>query len=74
LSTTARQTKTALSSDDLIWHLVEEANTIKLEANINKAHAALAVAHGKANKGSSEKGKGGKGKGRSQDLHVQTAN
>ena len=50
LSTTARQTKTALSSDDLIWHLVEEANTIKLEANINKAHAALAIAHGKANK------------------------
>ncbi len=66
LSTTARQTKTALTSDDLIWHLVEEANTIKLEANINKSHAALAAAHGKSNKGSSENGKGkdrkGKGK------------
>ena len=60
LSTTARQTRTALTSDDLIWHLVEEANTIKLEASINKAHAALAAAHGKSNKGSSggEKGKG----------------
>src|SRR5258705_4830866 len=66
LSTTARQTKTALTSDDLIWHLVEEANTIKLEANVNKSHAALAAAHGKSNKGSSENGKGkdrkGKGK------------
>jgi len=43
-------------------------NTIKLEANINKAHAALAVAHRKANKGSSEKGKGGKGKGKKSGL------
>jgi len=51
LSTTARQTKTPISSDDLIWHLVEEANTIKLEANVNKAHAALAAAHGRSNKG-----------------------
>ena len=41
LSTTARQTKTPISSDDLIWHLVEEANTAKLEASMNKAHAAL---------------------------------
>jgi len=41
LSTTARQTKTTLSSDDLMWHLVEEANTVKLEASVNKAHAAV---------------------------------
>ena len=65
MSTTARQTRTALTSDNLIWHLVEEANTIKLEASVNKSHAALAAAHGKA-KGSSEGGKGkdGKGKGK----------
>ncbi len=65
LSTTARQTRTALTSDDLIWHLVEEANTIKLEASVNKSHAALAAAHGKS-KGSSEggKGKNEKGKGK----------
>ena len=48
LSTTARQTKTPISSDDLIWHLVEEANTAKLEASVNKAHAALATAYNKA--------------------------
>jgi len=70
LSTTAQQTKTALTSDDLIWHLVEEANTIKLEANVNKAHAALAAAHGKSNKESSESGKGKdkKGKGKKSGL------
>ena len=57
---------TTLTSDDLIWHLVKEANTIKLDASINKSHATLAAAHGKSNKGSSENGKGkdkkGKGK------------
>jgi len=58
LSTTARQTKTALSSDDLMWHLVEEANTVKLEGSVNKAHAALTTAHAKSNRGSSDKGKG----------------
>ena len=36
-------------SDDLIWHLLEEANTAKLEAGVNKVHATLATAHGKAN-------------------------
>jgi hypothetical protein len=51
LSTTAHQMKTALTSDDLIWHLIEEANTIKLEANMNKAHAVLAAAHGNPTKG-----------------------
>ncbi len=66
LSKTARQTKMALTSDDLIWHLIEEANIIKLEANVNKSHAALAATHGKSNKGTSENGKGKdkKGKGR----------
>jgi len=56
----------ALTSDDLIWHLIEEANIIKLEANVNKSHAALAATHGKSNKGTSENGKGKdkKGKGR----------
>ena len=58
LSTTTWQTKSALSSDDLIWHLTEEANTVKLEVSVNKAHAALATAHGRPNKGSSDKGKG----------------
>ncbi len=62
----ARQTRTALASDNLIWHLVEEVSTIKLEASVNKSHAALAAAHGKSNKGHSENGKGkdrkGKGK------------
>ena len=62
LSTTARQTKTPISSNDLIWHLVEEANTAKLEASVNKAHAALAAAHGRANRGSSSNG----GKGRDE--------
>jgi len=66
LSTTARQTRTALTSDDLIWHLVEEASTIKLEASVNKSHAALAAAHRKFHKGGSEgsKGKDKKGKGK----------
>ena len=41
LSTTAQQTKSMLSSNDLIWHLTEEANTVKLEASVNKAHAAF---------------------------------
>ena len=66
MSTTTRQTRSALTSDDLIWHLVKEANTIKLDASINKSHAALAAAHGKSKKGSSKNGKGkdkkGKGK------------
>jgi hypothetical protein len=57
LSTTARQTKSALSSSDLVWHLVEEANTMKLEASVNKSHAALAAANGRSNKGSSDKGR-----------------
>ena len=70
LSTTARQTRSALTSDDLIWHLVEEASTIKLEASVNKSHAALAAAHGKFNKGQSENGKGKdkKGKGKKSGL------
>ena len=66
MSTTTRQTRSTLTSDNLIWHLVEEANTIKLKASVNKSHAALAAAHRKSNKGSSENGKGkdkkGKGK------------
>jgi len=77
LSTTARQTKTTLSSDDLIWHLVEEANTIKLEANINKAHAVLQrwqLLTEKPIKAHPKKAKEEREKGRSQDLHVQTAN
>jgi hypothetical protein len=52
----------ALSSDDLVWHLVEEASTIKLEASVNKAHAALAAAHGRAGKGPSADGSKGKDK------------
>jgi hypothetical protein len=32
-------------------------NTVKLEASVNKAYAALATTHNKLNKGSSEKGK-----------------
>ena len=64
LSTTARQTKTALSSDDLVWHLVEEANTIKLEASVNKAHAALAAVHNKMCKISSDGSKGKEKKGK----------
>jgi len=47
-----------LSSDDLMWHLVKEANTIKLEASVNKAHTALTTAHAKSNRGSLDKGKG----------------
>jgi len=74
LSTTAQQTKTALTSDDLIWHLVEEANTIKLEASINKLHAALAAAHGKSNKGSSENGKGKDSKGKGKKLVCKCTN
>ena len=58
LSTTARQTKSTLSSNDLIWHLTEEANTVKLEVSVNKAHAALAAAHSRLNKGLFKKGKG----------------
>ena len=58
LSTTTRQTKSVLSSDNLIWHLIEEVNTMKLEVSVNKSHATLVTTHGKSNKGSSEKGKG----------------
>ena len=72
LSTTARQTKTPISSDDLIWHLVEEANTAKLEASVNKAHAALATAHGKASRGSSSGGKGKDEKGKEKDKKSTT--
>jgi hypothetical protein len=75
LSTTARQTRTTLSSDDLIWHLIEEASTIKLEANVNKAHAALAAAHGgRSNKGPKmAREEIAKEKERNQVPNVQTA-
>ena len=62
LSTTAWQTKSILSSDNLIWHLVEEANTIKLEVSINKTHVALNTARGWSNKSSSDKGEGQDGR------------
>jgi hypothetical protein len=55
-----------LTSDDLIWHLVEEASTIKLETSVNKAHAALATAHGRPNKGPSKNGKGKDSKGKNR--------
>ena len=74
LSTTARQTRTALTSDDLIWHLVEEASTIKLKASVNKAHAALVAAHGKSNKGSSKNGKGKDGKGKGKKSGPKCSN
>ena len=68
LSTTTRQTKTALSSNDLMWHLVEEANTVKLGVSINKAHA-------KSNRGSSDKGKGrDRKKAKKSGLHCSNPN
>jgi len=54
-----------LSSDDLMWHLVEEANTVKLKASINKAHTALATAHSKSNIGGLSDG--GKGRDRGKE-------
>ena len=76
LSTTARQTRTLLTSSDLVWHLTEEANTVKLEADVNKSHAALAAAHGKANKGGTSESnrRGGDQKGKSKRSGTKCSN
>ena len=73
LSATAHQTGKRLTSADVIWHLTEEATSIKIEDNINKANAAMLVATLKT-KG--EKGKGEKSAKSSKDNKqcMNTAN
>ena len=56
LSTTAHETGKPITSTSLVWHLSEEANNVAIEANINRANAAMIAAHAKGS-GSSGRGK-----------------
>ena len=51
LSTTSRQTGKKLTPADVIWHLTEEATSVKIEDNINKSNAAMMAASSKPNEG-----------------------
>jgi hypothetical protein len=66
LNTSARLSKVATTSEDLIWQLNEEANRFKLEEGLNKANAAMFAAHTKAQAGPSGNRNNDKGKGRSK--------
>ncbi|KAG6860197.1 hypothetical protein C0993_003124, partial [Termitomyces sp. T159_Od127] len=60
LATSARTSGKSVSSQDLIWHLNEEANSAAIETNINRQHEAMVAAHTEARgntKSSKEKGK-----------------
>ncbi|KAG5351401.1 hypothetical protein C0989_006637 [Termitomyces sp. Mn162] len=57
LATSAHTSRTSVLSQDLIWHLDEEANSTAIETSINYLHEAMIVAHPKACSGSNiEKG------------------
>ena len=62
INTTACQSRTTVTSNDLIWQLNEEADRFKLKENQNKANTAMLAAHAKAT--SSQNGNGEKGKGK----------
>jgi hypothetical protein len=64
LNTNARLSKVAITSDDLIWQLNEEADRFKLEEGLNKANAAMFAAHAKAQARPSRNGNNDKGKGK----------
>ena len=48
LNTTTCQSRTTVTSNDLIWQLNEEANRFKLKENQNKANTAMFTVHAKA--------------------------
>ncbi|KAG6884059.1 hypothetical protein C0993_001793 [Termitomyces sp. T159_Od127] len=56
LSANAHVVHKPISSQDLIWHLTEEANNAVIESSINQQHEAMVVAHTKA-KSESKNGK-----------------
>ncbi|KAG6912245.1 hypothetical protein DXG01_016013, partial [Tephrocybe rancida] len=67
LATASRTAGKPTTSDQLIWHLTDEANSNAIESNINKQHEAMLSAHTKS-KGDSSNFKGKpKGKGKSKD-------
>ncbi|KAG6884743.1 hypothetical protein C0993_008581 [Termitomyces sp. T159_Od127] len=47
LATSARTSGKPVSSQHLIWHLNEEANSAAIETNINHQHKAMVAAHAK---------------------------
>ena len=51
LNATAHESGRKLTSENLIWHLTEEANSIAIEESINKSNAALIVAMAKTKDG-----------------------
>ncbi|KAG5349116.1 hypothetical protein C0989_005809 [Termitomyces sp. Mn162] len=65
LATSARTSGRPTTSQDLIWHLTEEANSAAIESNINCQHEAMVAAHAKAC-GDSKSGRD-KGKTKSKD-------
>ncbi|KAG6806257.1 hypothetical protein H0H87_002960, partial [Tephrocybe sp. NHM501043] len=57
LATALRTSGKPTTSEELIWHLTEEANSKTIEDNINKQHEAMISAHTKS-KGESNNSKG----------------
>ena len=55
LSTTVRQTGKKLTPGDVIWHLTEEATSVKIEDSINKSNAMMMALRSKS--GGKDKGK-----------------
>ncbi|KAG6887905.1 hypothetical protein C0995_011655 [Termitomyces sp. Mi166 len=69
LTTNACVTEKSVSSQDLIWHINEEANNAAIKSSINLHHKAMVTAHAKA-KGESKDVKGqSKFKGKGKDKH-----
>ena len=62
LNTSARISKTTITSEVLVWQLNEEADRFKLEEGINKVNAAMIAVYAKAQPKSSRSGDGEKGK------------
>ncbi|KAG6862961.1 hypothetical protein C0993_000791, partial [Termitomyces sp. T159_Od127] len=62
LTTNARIAKEPVSSQDLIWHINEEANNAAIEDSINQHHEAMIAAHAKAKGESKDTKKKSKGK------------
>ncbi|RDB27836.1 Retrovirus-related Pol polyprotein from transposon TNT 1-94 [Hypsizygus marmoreus] len=76
LATAAREKGKPTTSDELKWHLLEEANTAELEENMNKSNSAMLAAHVRF-RGDNTKGNSGKskGKGKSKDSrHCSNCN
>ncbi|KAG6863103.1 hypothetical protein C0993_012831, partial [Termitomyces sp. T159_Od127] len=69
LTMNAHITKEPVSSQDLIWHINEEANNAAIENSINQHHEAMIAAHAKAKGESKDTKKKSNSKGKSKDKH-----